>query len=115
MTLANVAGNAVKFTARGAVRIRISRDAGAYRIAVEDSGPGIPPERRARVFEPFEHGEPVTAKHVPGLGLGLALARRMAAVLGASLELLPGEGPGSTFVVTLPATSDDAPADPPTR
>ncbi len=108
VVLANLASNAVKFTNDGWVAMKVAYRDGAHRIAVQDTGPGIPEAERARIFEPFEPLEPLSKKHVPGMGLGLALAHRLAAALGARLELVPAAGPGSTFVVTLP----DAPRAP---
>jgi signal transduction histidine kinase len=70
---------------------------------VTDSGPGISAEDRARVFEPFERGDRAAAEYVPGLGLGLAVARDLAAAIGARVELVSSApGLGSTFAVVLP-------------
>jgi signal transduction histidine kinase len=102
IVLANLASNAVKFTSAGSVAVRVGYRDGAHRVAVEDTGPGIPPAERSRIFDAFEPLEPLANKHVPGLGLGLPLARRLATALGARLELEPPSGAGSTFVVTLP-------------
>jgi signal transduction histidine kinase len=105
VVLANLASNAVKFTTEGWVAMKVGYRDGAHRVAVEDTGPGIPEGERARIFEPFEPLEPLSKKHMPGMGLGLALAYRLATALGARLELEPAHGPGSTFVVTLPETA----------
>jgi signal transduction histidine kinase len=102
IVLANLAANAVKFTRAGSISVRVGYRDGAHRIAVEDTGPGIPPAERSRIFDGFEPLEPLANKHVPGMGLGLPLARRLAAALGARLELESSCGSGSTFVVTLP-------------
>ncbi len=102
VVLANLASNAIKFTEVGAVTVRVRYADGAHTVAVEDTGPGIPASERSRIFEPFEPLEPLANKHVPGMGLGLALARRLAVALGARLELEAARGGGSTFVVTLP-------------
>ena len=110
LVLANLVSNAVKFTASGVIRIVLSRAGDRCRIAVEDSGPGIAAEERARIFEPFHPGESLAHKHVPGIGLGLALARQMTEVLGGTLALEPHDGPGSTFVVTLAAAGAVDPA-----
>ena len=73
------------------------------RIAVTDTGPGIPKEEQGRVFEPFEQLEATRHKHTPGVGLGLALVKQLTEALGGTVELESIEGAGSTFVVILPA------------
>jgi signal transduction histidine kinase len=102
VVLANLVSNAIKFTEAGGVTMRVRQMDGALTVAVEDTGPGIPASERSRLFEPFEPLEPVANKHVPGMGLGLALARRLALALGARLEIEPSREGGSSFVVTLP-------------
>jgi signal transduction histidine kinase len=108
IVLANLASNAVKFTLAGSVAVRVGYRDGAHRVAVEDTGPGIPPSERSRIFDAFEPLEPLANKHVPGMGLGLPLARRLAIALGGRLELEPSRGAGSTFVVTLPPAAPRA-------
>jgi signal transduction histidine kinase len=71
-------------------------------IAVTDNGPGIAEDAQALIFEPFVHLEAVVNKHIPGVGLGLALVRDMVRVLGGQLNLESRVGSGSTFRVTLP-------------
>ncbi len=80
------------------VHVRISAEAhdGVARIAVRDDGAGISEANRARIFEPFF----TTARERGGTGLGLTIARSLLRPFGATLELLPGEGPGTTFVIT---------------
>jgi signal transduction histidine kinase len=89
--------------AGGATGIRVSRHEGGARIAVEDAGPGVPPEDRDRIFEPFyrrrEAGE-------AGTGLGLSIVRQIARVHGGDVQYTPRDGGGSRFVVTLPARSE---------
>lgn len=102
IVLANLTSNAVKFTRSGWVEVRVGYRERAHRVSIEDTGPGISAADRSRMFEPFEPLEPLANKHVPGMGLGLALAHRLAASLGARLELESRKGRGSTFVVTLP-------------
>lgn len=86
--------------AGGATEIRVTRHADGARIAVEDAGPGIPPEDRERIFEAFyrrgESGESA------GTGLGLAIVRQIARVHGGDVSCEPREGGGSRFVVSLP-------------
>ncbi|HEX9053074.1 MAG TPA: ATP-binding protein [Anaeromyxobacter sp.] len=103
MVLLNLAANAVKFTETGSVCVRVGHRDGVHRIAVQDTGPGIPEPERERIFDAFEPLGPLANKHVPGMGLGLPLARRLAAALGARLELESSDAFGSTFAVTLPA------------
>jgi signal transduction histidine kinase len=98
----NLAANALKFTEQGGVSIAVSNQNGEVRIDVADSGPGIAFENHGRIFEPFEHLEPISAKHTPGIGLGLALVKEMAKALGARVELQSEPGKGSTFSILLP-------------
>jgi signal transduction histidine kinase len=87
-------------------------------LIVADTGPGIPPEEQSRIFDPFEQLEKVRHKHTPGVGLGLALVKRLVGSLGGSVELSSQVGTGSRFAVTireldLPMTLDlAAPFDP---
>jgi len=71
-------------------------------VSVRDSGPGIAPEDQARLFEPFERGAHVAEEYIPGLGLGLAVVRDLAAAIAARIELASQPGVGSTFTVVLP-------------
>ena len=106
--LLNLAGNAVKFTETGGVGIRVTRGAGdVLRFDVSDTGPGIPADRRAAIFEEFEQAE--TAQLHGGTGLGLAISKRLAERMGGSLELAPTEaGGGAMFSVLLPLAVDAA-------
>ncbi|HEY6099974.1 MAG TPA: ATP-binding protein, partial [Anaeromyxobacter sp.] len=101
LILANLVGNAVKFTAAGAVAVAIESRGEEVRVAVSDSGPGIAPEDQARVFEPFERGAREAEAFVPGLGLGLAIVRELASSIGARVMLASSPGVGSTFTVVL--------------
>ena len=99
--LSNLLSNAFKFTPDGgAVRVTITADETAARIAVRDSGPGIPAAELSRVFDRF-HRVPSTAMSHPGTGIGLALARELVALHGGSISVESDEGFGSTFTVTL--------------
>lgn len=106
LILLNLVGNAIKFTERGAVEIWIDCAAAGCRIAVKDSGPGIPAGDRVRIFEPFAKAEGSKQKHVPGIGLGLALVQELASALGGHVDLDSELGRGSTFTVTLPPGSE---------
>src|SRR5215831_20406907 len=81
-----------------AVRITAIEAVHRLRIEVEDNGPGIPPEIRSRLFEPF-----VTANKEHGLGLGLMLSRQTVRELGGDLWLEPA--PGALFIISLPRTA----------
>ena len=92
---------------RGLERARPG-DAGlSWRVSVEDEGPGVPADVRARLFQPF-----VTTKP-KGLGIGLYLSRRLLEANGGTLELASGPGTGARFVVRWPALSAPLPGDPP--
>ncbi len=85
----------------GATDIRISGDATHARIIIEDAGPGVPPEIRDRIFEPFFRAPGATPN---GVGLGLAIVRQIARVHAGEVTYHPREGGGCCFVVTLPRT-----------
>lgn len=103
LVLANLVDNAIKFTAAGEVEIRLSYADGQHRITVRDTGAGIPRELHRTIFEPFEQLEPISRKHTPGVGLGLALVHEMVTALGGQIELESEPGRGSTFTVLLPS------------
>jgi len=102
--LRNLLSNALKFTEHGEVRLRAGLDASGTRvvIAVSDTGIGIAAADQARIFEEFGQLEHAVQRRVKGTGLGLALSRRLAELLGGdlSVESVPGEG--STFTLRLP-------------
>jgi signal transduction histidine kinase len=97
--------NAIKFTARGHVRVGASAADGRMTVRVEDTGPGIAPADRTRIFEAFEQvGDDARTDSIHrGTGLGLTIARKLASRLGGSLRLDDGAGVGSAFVLRIPA------------
>jgi len=103
--IANLVSNAVKFTDLGVVEIAVARTNDEYAVRVTDTGPGIAPEDQVRIFEPFEHLEPIRHKHTPGVGIGLALVKDMVLALRGSIVLESQVGVGSTFVLGLPTDS----------
>ena len=101
--LLDLLDNAVKHGGDGGeVLLRGSRHGSAYRIEVADRGPGIPAEEAERVFGMFARGSEAVAGERPGLGVGLALARRIVEANGGTLSFEPREGGGSVFALTLP-------------
>jgi signal transduction histidine kinase len=102
--LRNLITNALKYTERGEVRVRASSGpAGIVVFAVADTGVGIAPEDQGRVFEEFEQVRSSLQNRSKGTGLGLPLARGLAALLGGTLTLRSEPGVGSTFSLTIPA------------
>jgi CheY-like chemotaxis protein len=107
--LINLVGNAVKFTDRGRITIRVtSEPEDRWHFEVEDTGVGIAPEMQTQIFEPFQQGP--NAKNHGGTGLGLALARRHAAMMGGELTLRSELARGSCFAFTLPLPRSTRPA-----
>ncbi|MBS0375853.1 MAG: PAS domain-containing protein [Proteobacteria bacterium] len=102
--LANVAGNAVKFTAEGGVRVAVGLgdSAAELRVAVADTGIGIPPERHAAIFEPFTQASPEQRERYGGLGLGLAIAAELTRSMGGRIALDSRIGAGSRFDLRFP-------------
>ncbi|MBM3563769.1 MAG: response regulator [Alphaproteobacteria bacterium] len=101
--LLNLIGNAVKFTERGGVGLRVARDGARLRFAVCDTGPGVRDEAREVIFEEFEQADPSENHPRAGAGLGLAISSRLVARLGGALALVESSDKGSVFVFTLPA------------
>ncbi len=104
--LLNLLSNAVKFTERGWVRLVVQRADPArnlVRFEVQDTGPGIEPERLARLFSAFEQGDSTTSRRHGGTGLGLALTRHLAVLMGgeAGAESTPGQGSRFWFTARL--------------
>ncbi len=97
--LINLLGNAVKFTARGHIALRVAYRMEMATFEVEDSGPGISREEVERIFEPFSRG--MSAQGAGGAGLGLTISRMFADVMGGELTLHSEPGAGSTFRVRL--------------
>jgi CheY-like chemotaxis protein/anti-sigma regulatory factor (Ser/Thr protein kinase) len=95
--LLNFAGNAVKFTSRGGVRIRVARlPAGRLRFMVEDTGPGVRDADRERIFETFQQADAGRAE-ISGAGLGLAIARRLAQAMMGEVGVETAAGGGARF------------------
>ncbi|HEU4457430.1 MAG TPA: HAMP domain-containing sensor histidine kinase [Longimicrobium sp.] len=113
--LLNLLSNAVKFTgAGGEVRLECGAASGRARLAVRDTGPGIPPERLESIFEPFVQLERGLAAQREGTGLGLAISRDLARAMGGDVWAESTPGKGSVFTLELPLAVP-APAPAPAR
>jgi PAS domain S-box-containing protein len=118
--LVNLVGNAVKFTAAGEVEVRaearpLPDGTWEAHFSVRDTGPGIPPERRDRLFRPFSQVDASTTRRYGGTGLGLAISRGLCERMGGGMWVEGGPGRGSTFHFTIrarPATAAPAPERP---
>lgn len=104
--LANVIGNAIKFTAPG-TEVRCTLDAAGpwWRLAVQDQGPGIVPEQQQRVFQPFQRLHAPSGEQPEGFGLGLAFVDDILRRHGARVRVQSDGAHGSTFVLELPAAA----------
>ncbi|GAB6039535.1 PAS domain-containing hybrid sensor histidine kinase/response regulator [Endothiovibrio diazotrophicus] len=104
--LFNLVGNAVKFTDRGGVEVRVSRVAGAdgvLEFAVRDSGIGIPAERVRAIFSAFTQADASVTRRFGGTGLGLTICQRLVELMGGRIWVESTPGEGSTFFFTIPA------------
>lgn len=99
--LINLVGNAVKFTERGEITLRIVQSGRNYCFEVRDTGPGISAEVQRQIFEPFHQAE--EGLHKGGTGLGLAIAKRQIEMMGGhlSLQSIPGQGSLFSFTISL--------------
>jgi len=117
--LVNVAGNAVKFTERGWVRIAAELadgDSGRciVRFRVDDTGIGIPEDQLERIFGEFTQADSSTTRRFGGTGLGLSIARRLVELMGGQIGCTSRVGEGSSFWFTVPLTEGSEPLEVPT-
>jgi signal transduction histidine kinase len=95
--------NALKFTTEGDVTVSVEVHGDRFEMRVRDTGPGIEPNMRVTVFEPFIQGEATNHRqYSQGAGLGLSLVREMLHALGGRIELESELGEGSTFSISVP-------------
>jgi CheY-like chemotaxis protein len=101
--LSHFLANAIKFTHAGGAEMRVLRDPGdILRIEVEDTGIGIPADQMDRIFDSFRQVDSGLSRMYPGLGLGLALARKLATMMQGQVSVASTEGHGSTFTLRIP-------------
>lgn len=110
--LVNLVGNAIKFTDRGSVLIKLKRlrDENAFlaiRFEIEDTGPGILPENIDKIFLPFEQTDSILLKKHGGSGLGTTISSHLVKLLGGRIGVLSNYGKGSTFWFELPFLSSN--------
>ncbi|MQA23696.1 PAS domain-containing protein [Rugamonas rivuli] len=109
--LLNLISNAIKFTERGEVVLQLRQAAGTARpeqrailleFRVRDTGIGIPPEQQAHIFDAFSQADSSTSRKFGGAGLGLAICRQLADMMGGAIEVRSTPGQGSEFLFTCP-------------
>jgi PAS domain S-box-containing protein len=119
--LINLIGNAIKFTDRGSVTLRVaaenrSETAAVLRVEVADTGVGVPKHMRSVIFEPFRQADGSTTRRFEGTGLGLTISARLVDLMGGRIGMQSEVGTGSTFFFTVPvgiASAADIAAAPP--
>ncbi|MCI0713220.1 MAG: ATP-binding protein [Chloroflexi bacterium] len=104
--LLNILANAVKFTEKGHIEVRATKEDDRIIIAIADTGPGIPKEDHAAVFEPFKQTDSGLRKG-GGTGLGMPITKNLVEIHGGQLWLESESGKGSTFFVALPIRSNE--------
>jgi signal transduction histidine kinase len=100
--VANLVSNAVKFTSAGAIEVEVRGSTHAVEIAVSDTGIGLTPEERARIFDKFTQADVSTTRRFGGTGLGLSICRDLVALMGGRLTAESAPGEGSTFRIMAP-------------
>jgi adenylate cyclase len=107
--LLNLLSNACKFTKEGEVALRVRKVADGrdwVELAVADTGIGLTAEQQAKLFQEFTQADSLTARRYGGTGLGLALSRKLARMMGGDVTVTSEPGKGSVFTVRLPGGVD---------
>jgi CheY-like chemotaxis protein/CHASE3 domain sensor protein len=103
--LRNLLSNAMKFTDKGSVKIKVrleGQNSESLRVSVQDTGIGIPAEKKDLIFEAFEQVDSSVSRQFGGTGLGLTISRELATLLGGKIELVSQLGQGSEFSLVIP-------------
>lgn len=100
--LLNLLGNALKFTQKGSVCLKVQTEGKNLRFIVEDTGVGIPPEKQAHIFEPFAQADESASRAHEGTGLGLAITREIVHLMRGTIDVESNPEVGSRFSFTLP-------------
>ncbi|MCE1203636.1 MAG: ATP-binding protein [Holophagaceae bacterium] len=98
----NLAGNAIKFTESGAVRISASCEGNRFKVRIEDTGIGMSEEELDRLFKPFQQVDGSITRRFGGTGLGLAISQRFMSLMRGRISATSRKGEGSTFIVEMP-------------
>jgi GAF domain-containing protein len=104
--LLNLVGNAIKFTDTGEIRVTAKAVNGHFAVSVTDTGPGIPEEHQARIFDQFHQVDSSNTKAKGGTGLGLAIAKQIVEMHGGRIWVESILGKGSTFLMELPTRAE---------
>ncbi len=104
--LINLVANAIKFTEKGEISVRVEGGDGVVLFEVRDTGMGIPEDQRIRIFEPFAQADTSTSRRFGGTGLGLAIVARLVDAMGGKIDLRSDPGTGSSFSFALPLPAD---------
>jgi CheY-like chemotaxis protein/two-component sensor histidine kinase len=113
--LSHFLANAIKFTHIGGIELRVRREPGTQdtlRVEVEDTGIGIPTDQADLIFESFRQVDSGLSRNYPGLGLGLALAKKLAELMHGEITLLSTPGKGSTFTLRIPLRAAETEVEP---
>ncbi|MDQ3283218.1 MAG: ATP-binding protein [Acidobacteriota bacterium] len=104
--LFNLVGNAIKFTHEGEIAVHVSRANGRIRFDVRDTGVGIAPAVRQRIFEPFTQEDSSHSRRYGGAGLGLSIVVRLLEAMGGTVDVSSEQGSGSEFSFSIPLPAD---------
>ena len=104
--LRNLISNALKFTKKGSVIVKITGDEAFISFSVKDTGIGIPEEKHESIFEAFQQADGSTKRQYGGTGLGLSISRQLSKLLSGEITIESEEGKGSEFILTIPVKKD---------